>query len=74
VSEVKKVAQEQAEQAYDLFLNISKKVGWAIGLIMLALVSCNFGVDGTGSKSDPALYEEYKERMKEMGEKYGKTH
>jgi len=72
--EVKKVAQEQAEQAYDLFLNISKKVGWAIGLIMLALVSCNFGVDGTGSKSDPALYEEYKERMKEMGEKYGKTH
>ena len=74
MSEVKKVAQEQAEQAYDLFLNISKKVGWAIGLIMLALVSCNFGVDGTGSKSDPALYEEYKERMKEMGEKYGKTH
>ncbi len=72
--EVKKVAQEQAEQAYDLFLNISKKVGWAIGLIFVVLVSCNFGVDGTGSKSDPALYEEYKERMKEMGEKYGKTH
>ena len=72
--EVKKVAQEQAEQAYDLFLNISKEVGWAIGLIFVVLVSCNCGVDGTGSKSEPALYEEYKERMKEMGEKYGKTH
>ena len=48
--EVKKVAQEQAEQAYDLFLNISKKVGWAIGLIFVVLVSCNFGVDGTGSR------------------------
>lgn len=72
--EVKRVAQEQAEQAYDLFLNISKKVGWAIGLIFVVLVSCNFGVDGTGSKSDPELYEEYKERMIEMGEKYGKTH
>jgi len=36
------------------------------------LVSCNFGVDGTGSKSDPELYEEYKQNMIEMGEKYKK--
>ena len=35
---------------------------------MLSLVSCNFGLDGTGSKSDPALNEEYKERMEEMTE------
>jgi hypothetical protein len=35
---------------------------------MLALVSCNFGVDGTGSKSDPALYEEYKQNMLDMQE------
>ncbi len=68
--EVKKVAQQQAEEAYDHFLRISKKVGWVIVFIMLVLASCNFGVDGTGSKSDPALYEEYKERMLEMGEKY----
>ena len=68
--EVKKVAQEKAEEAYDLFWSLTKKTGWVIGLIFVLLVSCNFGVDGTGSKSDPALYEEYKERMLEMGEKY----
>ena len=43
-----------------------------LGFIAIALVSCNFGVDGTGSKSDPALYEEYKQNMIEMGEKYKK--
>ena len=34
--------------------------------------SCNFGVDGTGSKSDPSYYEDYKERMKEMKEEIKK--
>ena len=66
--EVKKVAQEQAEEAYDLFWSLTKKTGWAIGLIFVLLVSCNFGVDGTGSKSDPALYEEYKQNMLDMQE------
>jgi len=66
--EVKKVAQEQAEEAYDLFWSLTKKTGWVIGLIFVLLVSCNFGVDGTGSKSDPALYEEYKQNMLDMQE------
>jgi|TARA_Y100000114_G_C11703948_1_gene299922 hypothetical protein len=72
VSEVKKVAQEQAEEAYDIFFKFMKGFAWVCGFIMLALVSCNFGVDGTGSKSDPALYEEYKERMLEMQEEIKK--
>ena len=66
--EVKKVAQEQAEEAYDLFWSLTKKTGWVIGLIFVLLVSCNFGVDGTGSKSDPALSEEYKQNMLDMQE------
>ena len=39
---------------------------------LLAVFSCSFGVDGTGSKSDPELYEEYKQNMREMGKKYKK--
>ena len=68
MSNVKKVAQEQAEAAYDIIFKFIKGFAWVSGCIMAAVVSCNFGVDGTGSKSDPALYEEYKERMEEMTE------
>ena len=39
---------------------------------LLVVASCSFGVDGTGSKSDPELYEEYKQNMIEMGKKYKK--
>ena len=68
MSDVKKVAQEQAEEAYDIFFTFMKGFAWVCGFILIGLVSCNFGVDGTGSKSDPTLYEEYKERMEEMTE------
>ena len=72
MSDVKETAQKQAEEAYDIFFKFMKGFGWVCRFIMFALVSCNFGVDGTGSKSDPELYEEYKERMLEMQEEIKK--
>ncbi len=72
MSDVKETAQKQAEEAYDMFIKITKKTGWVLALIAIALVSCNFGVDGTGSKSDPALFEEYKENMLQMQEEIKK--
>ena len=65
MSNVKETAQKQAEEAYDIFFKFMKGFGWVCGFIMLALVSCNFGVDGTGGKSnpDPELFEEYKSNM-----------
>ena len=44
---------------------------WIV-VILISLTMVNFGDDGTGSKSDPALYEEYKERMLEMREEIKK--
>ena len=63
--EVRKVAQEQAEQAYVLFLKFCKYFSYLIFAGLLFVASCNFGVDGTGGKSnpDPELQEEYKSRM-----------
>tara|TARA_Y100000022_G_scaffold198505_1_gene208966 strand:- start:191 stop:430 length:240 start_codon:yes stop_codon:yes gene_type:complete len=72
VKDPRVAAQEEAEKTFELFINLTKKTGWVLGFIAIALVSCNFGVDGTGSKSDPELYEEYKQNMIEMGEKYKK--
>ena len=69
---VKAVAQEQAEEAYKLFLKFAKIVGWGSMGLLLIVASCNFGVDGTGSKSNPELYEEYKDRMLEMQEEIKK--
>ena len=65
MSEVKKVAQEQAEEAYDIFFKFMKGFAWVCGFIMLALVSCNFGVDGTGGGYDPSqdLKDEYRSNM-----------
>ena len=69
---VKAVAQEQAEEAYKLFLKFAKFVGWGSMGLLLIVASCNFGVDGTGGKSNPELYEEYKDRMLEMQEEIKK--
>ena len=66
---VKAVAQEQAEEAYKLFLKFAKFVGWGSMGLLLIVASCNFGVDGTGN---PELYEEYKDRMLEMQEEIKK--
>ena len=73
---VKAVAQEQAEEAYKLFLKFAKFVGWGSMGLLLIVASCNFGVEtgpnATGGKSDPSLYPEYKERMLEMQERIKK--
>ena len=69
---VKKEAQEQATEAYAMFLKFCKYFSYLVIAILLFAASCNFGVDGTGSKSDPELYEEYKERMLEMQEEIKK--
>ena len=63
--EVKRVAQEQATEAYGLFLKFLKFFSFACVAGLLFVASCNFGVDGTGGKSnpDPELFEEYKSNM-----------
>ena len=65
MSDVKEVAQKQAEEAYNIFFKFMKGFGWVCGFIMIALVSCNFGVDGTGGKYDPSqdLKDEYRSNM-----------
>tara|TARA_B100000212_G_scaffold340802_1_gene322295 strand:- start:509 stop:727 length:219 start_codon:yes stop_codon:yes gene_type:complete len=66
----RELAQQEAEQTYKGFLKFSKYVCYGAFAFLLAVASCSFGVDGTGSKSDPALYEEYKQNMIEMGKQY----
>ena len=72
MSDVKKEAQEQATEAYAMFLKFCKRFSYLVFVGLVFVASCNFGVDGTGSKSDPELYEEYKERMLEMQEEIKK--
>ena len=71
-NDVKQAAQEEAERTFAGFINFSKYVAYGALAFFLIVASCNFGVDGTGSKSDPALYEEYKDRMEEMKEEIKK--
>ena len=66
----RELAQQEAEQTYKGFLKFSKYVCYGAFAFLLAVASCSFGVDGTGSKSDPVLYEEYKQNMIEMGKQY----
>ena len=63
--EVRKVAQEQAEQAYVLFLKFCKYFSYLVFLGLLVVASCNFGVDGTGGGYDPSqeLKDEYRSNM-----------
>ena len=65
-------AQKEAELTYKLILKFCKYFSYVVVAGLLAVTSCSFGVDGTGSKYDPELYEEYKQNMIEMGEKYKK--
>ena len=62
---VKKEAQEQATEAYAMFLKFCKYFSYLVIAILLFAASCNFGVDGTGGNPnpDPELFEEYKSRM-----------
>ena len=68
----RKEAQIEAEVTYKAFLKFSRYVFYGALAFLLTVASCNFGVDGTGSKSNPELYEEYKDRMLEMQEEIKK--
>jgi hypothetical protein len=59
----KQVCQEQAEEAYRMFILFCKRFSYYCIFLLVVLASCNFGVDGTGGKSNGDLHEEYKERM-----------
>ena len=62
---VKKEAQEQATEAYALFLKFCKYFSYLVIAILLFAASCNFGVDGTGGGYDPSqdLKDEYRSNM-----------
>ena len=70
MSDVKEKAQQQAEEAFDGFIKFSKFVAYGSILFLLVVASCDFGVDGTGSKWEPENANAYKERMIEMGKQY----
>ena len=70
--EVKSVALEQAQDAYKKFLLFIKYLSYVVLFLIFIMTTQNWLVDGTGSKSDPALYEEYLERMEEMKEEMKK--
>ena len=63
--EVRKVAQEQAEQAYVLFLKFCKYFSYLVIVGLLFVAGCNFGVDGTGGGYDPSqeLKDAYRSNM-----------
>tara|TARA_B100000963_G_C22432261_1_gene582692 strand:+ start:218 stop:436 length:219 start_codon:yes stop_codon:yes gene_type:complete len=69
--DVRRAAQEEAERTYKGFLTFIKYLSYGFVALIIFAAMNNFGVDGTGSKSDPELYEEYKQRMLEMGKEYG---
>ena len=70
--DVRAQAQAEAEKTYKGFLQFSKYITYGAIAFLLIVASCNFGVDGTGSKGNPELYEEYKENMLEMQERIKK--
>ena len=57
--DVRAQAQAEAEKTYKGFLQFSKYITYGALAFLLIVASCNFGVDGTGSKGNPELYEEY---------------
>ena len=62
---VNKEAQEQATEAYAMFLKFCKYFSYLVIAILLFAASCNFGVDGTGGGYDPSqdLKDEYRSNM-----------
>ena len=62
---VKKEAQEQATEAYAMFLKFCKYFSYLVIAILLFAASCNFGVDGTGGGYDTSqeLKDEYRSNM-----------
>ena len=53
----REVAQKQAEEAMDQFILWSKRVGmWIVIALLVVVVGCNSGVDGSGSKYNGEQY------------------
>lgn len=59
-TEVKKAAQDEAERTYEGFIRWSKWTTYGSIAFLLAVASCNFGVEtgpnATGSKYDGSVY------------------
>ena len=62
---VRKEAQQQATEAYAMFLKFCKYFSYLVIAGLLFVASCNFGVDGTGGGYDPSqdLKDEYRSNM-----------
>ena len=65
---VKKHAQEQSQETYKRFLQFGKYFCYVVLFLVIVLSWQNLLDDGTGSKGDPALFEEYMDRIEEMKE------
>ena len=65
---VKKHAQEQSKETYTRFLQFGKYFCYVVLFLIIVMSWQNWLDDGTGSKGDPALFEEYMDRIEEMKE------
>ena len=68
MDDVKKEALEQAQETYKKVLVFGKYFCYVVLFLIIVMSWQNWLDDGTGSKGDPALYEEYLDRMEEMKE------
>ena len=68
MDDVKKEALEQAQETYKKVLIFGKYFCYIVLFLIIVMSWQNWLDDGTGSKGDPALYEEYLDRMEEMKE------
>ena len=57
--DVRQAAQEEAERTFKGFISLTKKFSFGIVVLIIFMFTQNWLVDGTGSKSDPAMYEQY---------------
>ena len=69
---VKQEAQEQSKESYKRFLQFGKYFCYVVLLLIFIMSTQNWLDDGTGSKGDPALFEEYMDRIEEMKEEMKK--
>ena len=67
-STVKKEALEQAQETYKKVLVFGKYFCYVVLFLIIVMSWQNWLDDGTGSKGDPALFEEYMDRIEEMKE------
>tara|TARA_S200000501_G_scaffold142951_1_gene134949 strand:+ start:452 stop:673 length:222 start_codon:yes stop_codon:yes gene_type:complete len=70
----REAAELEAKETYVRFLGWMKKGTWVILAGLLAVASCNFGVDGTGGGYEPNNAKEYQQRMIEMGKQFKDKH